>query len=107
MQQTFMVLQTLRSSECSTASASTVGVGLFGCDDPRSPGAVQAHRHAVLAGHRAELGDCATRAAGDGERKPGVGEKRPPGGVSRGVDELHRTLRQARRSECRRYSICA
>ena len=61
-----------------------VGVGVGGGHHPRPAGAVQADRHAGLAGDRAELRDRRARAAGDGQRQPSVGEQRPAGGVRGG-----------------------
>ena len=52
-------------------------VGLFGDDDPRSPGAVQADGHAMLSGDRTELGNRCAGTASDRERKALVGEERP------------------------------
>ena len=102
MQHTLSVLHTLRSSECTTAAAKAVGVGVSAGDEPRSAGAVQADRHAGLAGDGAELGDGGARAAGDGQRQAAVGEQRPAGGVRRRVDERHRAGRQPGRGERRR-----
>ena len=61
---------------------------VVGGHQPRAAGAVQADRHAVLAGHGPELGDRRARAAGDGQRQPLVGEQRPAGGVRGAVDQL-------------------
>ena len=65
-------------------------IGAFRRNDPRSPCAVQADGHTVLAGDRSELGDRGPRAAGDRQAEAGVGEQRPPGGMGGGLDRAAR-----------------
>ena len=67
---------------CGPASArrrrpSTAAIGVLGRNDPRSAGAVQADRHAVLAGDGAELGDRRRRTRGR-RRARGAGRRTAP-----------------------------
>ena len=67
-----------------------LGRGAVGRHHPRPAGAVQAHRHAVLARHGAQLGDRCPAATRDGQRQSLVGEQRPAGSVRGAVDQFDR-----------------
>ena len=100
-QQTFNVLHTLRSSECSTLARRRDG-------SADSPAISQAPpvpcRLTGVPAWRAtapSCGDGLARASGDGKREPSIVEQCPARRAVRRADEADRTRRQPRRSERR------
>ena len=69
-----------------------VGVGRY--HQPRSTGAMQADRNAMLGRYSAQLGNCWPRPPGDGQPNPSVGEQRPACCVGGRVDQLDHARRK-------------